>query len=94
MWVESEIRNLEFIPKLDVLAKLIREAVGAHVWFVEILGNRWSYIAGEVNEQPSTSRLCRTVLRDNMGMVVESWGILSRDDRKRFFAFVNRLIAD
>jgi hypothetical protein len=70
-----------------------RDSFGAHLWFVEILGRRWSYLAGEVRDQPAGSWLMREKLDHNIGIVIESWGAMGREDRGRFRALLNRLIA-
>ena len=39
------------IEVLDRIADEVRERFGVGVWFAEVLGRRWSFIAGEMNEE-------------------------------------------
>jgi hypothetical protein len=69
------------------------ERFGSHLWFVEIFGRRWSYLAGEVRDQPADSRLIRENLDHDIGLVIENWGAMGREDRDHFRDLVNRMIA-
>ena len=45
--VKASTDGLPLVPALDRTAELAREAFGARIWFAEILGRRWSHIAGQ-----------------------------------------------
>jgi len=77
---------------LHVVARGLEEGFGAHVWFVEILGRRWSYIAGEVREEPADGDFERLKLKEDIGMVVESWGSLGEEEKSALCDFVRRLV--
>jgi len=57
------------VKVLDRIAEEVRERFGVGVWFAEVLGRRWSFIAGEMNEElffpPKKVRL------GSLGVVIE-----------------------
>ena len=66
--VGAGIKNLTLVDSLNALAVSARERFGARVWFVEILGRRWSYMAGEMPEQPPESDTRRIELKGSIGL--------------------------
>ncbi|MBN2494122.1 MAG: hypothetical protein JXR96_05995 [Deltaproteobacteria bacterium] len=73
----------------DLRAALERAAAraardfGARMWFAEILGRRWSYIAGSMERAPAAVALERRALSERIGVVVEDWGRLAGEQRAR-----------
>ena len=57
------------VKVLNRIAEEVRERFGVGVWFAEVLGRRWSFIAGEMNEElffpPKKVRL------GSLGVVIE-----------------------
>ena len=91
--LEKATRGHELVRALDVAAQLAGEAFGARLWFVQILGRRWSYVAGCRSQAPAESPIGRLPLANNIGLVCEGWGRLPRKDRARLIAFLSRLIS-
>ncbi|HDM77852.1 MAG TPA: hypothetical protein ENG51_15520 [Deltaproteobacteria bacterium] len=61
------------IKKLTELAKLIKKKYGVNVWFVEILGRRWSYIAGQRVEDSSIFSPECVSISERFGVVSDHW---------------------
>ena len=92
--IEETTRGLELVRALDVVAQLAAKAFGARLWFVKILGRRWSYVAGYRSQTPGGSSVERILLSDgNFGLVSESWGALSSEERRRLIAFLGEIVA-
>lgn len=91
--VQQRTRPLAFVPALDAVARAAAEAFGARFWFVEILGKRWSYLAGHVCDAPDPGAIFRVPLNSGIGLVGDTWGCLSDDERAQLIALLNRLIA-
>ncbi len=73
--------------KLEEIAKVVAEEFGISVWFAEVVGRRWSYLAGSVISEPLPS--VRFMLDEKLGLVVET------DDEKlakTVFDYVRKLI--
>ena len=92
--IEEATRGLELGQALDVVAQRAMEAFGARLWFVRILGRRWSYIAGHRSQTPASAPIARIPLGDgNFGLVSEGWGGLSIEERRRLIAFLGEMVA-
>ena len=57
--------------ELERISKEIKEKFGVCVWFAEIFGKRWSYVAGEKEEEDLFMPPERVVLTDGLGAVIE-----------------------
>ncbi len=55
---------------LNEISKEIKEKFGVCVWFAEILGRRWSYIAGEKSDDLFMPPE-RIKINDRLGVVIE-----------------------
>ncbi len=55
---------------LNEISKEIKEKFGVCVWFAEILGRRWSYIAGEKSDDLFIPPE-RIKINDRLGVVIE-----------------------
>ena len=56
---------------LNKISKEVKEKFGVSVWFAEIMGRRWSYIAGEKAEDDLFLPPERIQLSDKLGLVIE-----------------------
>ena len=91
--VEAATEDIGLVDFLGKLATLTSKNFGVNLWFVEIHGPRWSYIAGEMPEQPPPTGVERTELGENIGLVSDSWEKLSEDDWMKLVEFLKRLIS-
>ena len=92
-FVEMSARGLNRVAAYSVISRLANEAFGAHLYFAEILGRRWSYLAGKVDEQPLEADICRIPLNGNIGLVSDCWGTLSEGQCEKLVGFLKNLIA-
>ncbi len=89
---EKELQNIDgFAEKLEYLAGALRERYGIAVRFVEILGKRWSHLAGWGGEHPSF-HLEQIRLSEKLGMVVETNHPIPDLEKKRLTAWVKEKI--
>ena len=96
-WLEATDRQVALLPlvnALDIVAQRVREAFGANIWFAEIIGRRWSYIAGQVNETPSAAPVERVALHGDVGLVSNTLHMLPEPQQKHLVDFLRRLIED
>ena len=94
-WLADLDRTAAPIPlvqAMDEIACVAAQRFGARVWFVEIFGQRWSYIAGHVCDGPAVDAVSRIPLGAGFGLVAEGWGRLAGDPRDRFVAFVKQRV--
>ena len=92
--LEGAARGPELVQALDVIAQRAMETFGARLWFVRILGRRWSYVAGYRSQTPAGAPMERIRLGDgNLGLVSEGWGRLSNEERVRLIAFLGEMVA-
>jgi hypothetical protein len=90
--VEFVTREVPLVSALYAVSRLAREAFGAHLWFVEILGRRWSHIAGEGGAEPGDAPVARILLDGRFSLVSDTWGTASDEDRARLVAFLRNLV--
>ncbi len=90
--VDAVTREVPLVSALDAVSRLAREAFGARLWFVEILGRRWSYVAGEGGAEPGRSPVARILLDGRFGLVSDTWGTASDEDRAQLVAFLRNLV--
>ncbi len=91
--VRDETEELGLVDSLNELAILASERLRVCLWFVEIHGRRWSYIAGVMPEEPSASGAERVELGDNIGLVSDSWDRLPKSERAKLLEFLNQLVS-
>lgn len=77
---------------LDIISSQAGETFGARIWFTQMLGRRWSYIAGLRSERPTWSETAKIPLAAGIGLVAESWGELSLQEQDRLQVFLERLV--
>ena len=91
--VDHATQALELVPALEAVAELLEQWFRARLWFVELLGRRWSYIAGGRADAPVPAALERVALTDRVGLVADAWGTLSSDQRQALIAFLRQLVS-
>ena len=94
-WLESvktKAHDLPLVPALDLVAESVDGAYGASISFAEILGRRWSYIAGRRGDAPLASEMLCIPLDDTIGLVANGWEGLSETQRGDFVASVRELV--
>lgn len=94
-WIESleyAVDGRDLRVTLDVVSTQAEQAFGTRIWFARILGRRWSYIAGLRSARPAWSETQKIPLTDGFGLVAESWGELSLQERDRLKDFLVRLL--
>jgi len=90
--VDCVTRELSLVSALDAVSRLVDEAFGARLWFVEVLGRRWSYLAGEMGDQPAQSELTCIRLNGKFGLVSDAWGAISETERAKLIAFLEKFV--
>ena len=91
--IEPTTHGLPLVAALEAVAQRAAEAFGARLWFVEILGRRWSYIAGQRSERPAASAIVRIPLGGDIGLVSDNWGMLAGPERSRLVARLRQLVS-
>jgi len=77
---------------LRQVAALIKRNYGVSVWFVEILGKRWSYLAGE--EEMISPVNERVKINERFGLIADRWKGIPAKDRHKIIASVKRIIRE
>ena len=81
--------NESLKKQLNRLADSIQKKYNINIWFVEILGKRWSYIAGRIEYTVSTIESIRVSTR--FGFVAENWGLLNDKERENILNSVKEI---
>ena len=92
--VKAATAAVSLSESLDIIARLAGEQFGVRLWFVRILGRRWSYMAGQMSEHPTDSDIRLIELEGHVGLASDSWHGLSETERKKLIAFLNWLITE
>ena len=90
--VEKETSGHDLKTALDTLSQRARGGLSLQIWFVEILGRRWSYVAGEKIEKPPEADVHRIFLKNNIGAVSDTWEKLSDKKRRKLIDVLNKII--
>lgn len=95
---EEWLRNLKESTRergtqeaLQVIAQELLEHFGARIWFAEILGKRWSHIAGCGGDFPIPPE--QILLTPRFGLVAEAWGSLSPKEKEALLAFLRDFLS-
>lgn len=94
-WLESVGRmaaGRDLHAALEVISSQARQAFGARIWFAQVLGRRWSYIAGLRSQRPACYEAQKVPLAAGVGLVAESWSKLPLEQQARLRAFLERLV--
>lgn len=89
--LKENTREKETQEALHVIALELLERFGARVWFAEILGKRWSHIAGCGGDFPIPPE--QILLTPRFGLVVEAWGSLSPEEKEVLLTFLRDFLA-
>jgi len=90
--VTCAIRGKDLRHALDFITDQARETYGAAIWFVKIMGRRWSFMTGTINTVPAPDDIARVPLADGIGLVSDNWGALVGKERDIFIRFLRSLI--
>lgn len=82
--------RLPLTQALDDFSRLAADVFGARIWFAEILGLRWSYIAGVRPAAPAAD-VERIELGSDIGLLAGGWGDATPDERSEMVAFLRNL---
>ncbi|MCM8798435.1 MAG: hypothetical protein NC821_03080 [Candidatus Omnitrophica bacterium] len=77
---------------LNELIKEFKEEYKISFWFAEILGKRWSYLAGE--REISDYITERIQLNERLGMVVNDWGEIGEGEKGKIISLVKEKIRE
>ena len=80
----------KLIEKLNDFSHYCKEKYSVNIWFAQILGKRWSYIAGEKSSLPFPS--VGVKLRNNLGIVIEETQGLSEEKRNLITSEAKKII--
>lgn len=86
--LESITASKELKEALQIIAQEAFERFGARMWFAEILGKRWSHIAGCGGDFPAPPE--QILLTPRFGLVAEAWGSLC--EKEAFLSFLRNLL--
>ncbi|MDI6640930.1 MAG: hypothetical protein QME68_01280 [Elusimicrobiota bacterium] len=78
------------IAKFTEIANLIKEKYGINIWFVEIFGKRWSYVAGRKEEDFFPPECIQ--LNEKFGIVSNNWKKIPVDKRDRLISSIKKTI--
>jgi len=95
-WLESvgqAASGRDLHVALDIISSRAERAFETRIWFAQLLGRRWSYLAGLKSERPAWSQAQKIPLTAGIGLVAESWGELSVREQERLKVFLVRLVA-
>jgi hypothetical protein len=79
---EISISKENLIAKFTGAAEVVKRKYGIDIWFVEIFGKRWSYIAGSKDEEISFLPPERIELSPQFGMMSEGWYKIPAEERE------------
>ena len=91
--LEFAVHQSKLEQGLQTTAARARDAFGAVIWFVEIFGRRWSYIAGmrtqkKEDDGTDTFTARKITLGHGLGMVVVNWGTMTTAQQARLIGWV------
>ena len=89
----EQARDLNKTEAMDLSARWLQAAYAVRLWFAEVLGHRWSFVAGVPGDEPVTSELRQVRLGPQTGLVVQTWGSLSEPERRRVVGFLGGMLA-
>ena len=82
--------QIGFHHTLSEISEHVYEHFGINLWFVEILGRRWSYIAGRTS--PSFSPPEHIQLNEQYGLLADEWQELPEDQREHLVNWLKRIV--
>lgn len=91
---ETSISEDKLIEKLNQVAAFVKKKYGIHIRFAEILGKRWSYIAGEKEDifiLPLTERI---KVNERFGLIADRWEEIPERERNNLFSLLQRMLKE
>lgn len=82
--------NFSLIDKLNIIVEHFRENYDVEVYFCEIIGKRWSFIAGKANSYLPQRRIQMT---ENLGLVIDDSN-LSEPQINKLIDVIESALAD
>ena len=76
--------------RLQLMASRAQEAFGVMIWFAEIFGRRWSYIAGARTTSLDTGNVHKIPLSNTLGLVFTTWGTMTATQQAAFIRLIKR----
>jgi hypothetical protein len=92
---EARTRDLPLVPSLALLSRLIGQCRQCRFWFVEIQGQRRSFLAGQIRATPCAGGLEFIPLRggrNSLQLVLAGRGLMTDGERDLLVQFVERLL--
>ena len=77
--VQSELDGAGLTAGLEGLAREASRAFGAHLWFAEVLGRRWSHVAGEGGAGPTAEGVRSRMLDGRVTLLCDNAESLPAD---------------
>jgi hypothetical protein len=84
---QTELRH-----RLQLIAAKAQEAFGAMIWFAEIFGPRWSYIAGTRSIALDSGNIRKIPLGEGLGLVFTTWGTMTTSQQTALIGLIKRQI--
>lgn len=90
--LETAAGQMEPKHRLQLMAAKVQETFGAMIWFTEIFGRRWSYIAGARSMSLDTDNIRKIPLGEGLGLVFTTWGTMTASQQTAFIGLIKRQI--
>ena len=90
--INKAIEEKTFTDALFYVAEFVKKKYGVDIWFVEIFGKRWSYLAGTKKKHSHNCLSQRLKLNKRYGIVANSWEKIPSIERKKIIAFFQSVI--
>ncbi len=82
--------QLDFYQVLSEVSECVYRRFGANLWFVEILGRRWSYVAGR--HSTSFTPPTHIELNADYGAVTDCWNQIPEEQRNQLLDWLKKLV--
>lgn len=92
MGKETSTSKEKLIERLAHIADLVKKKHGVSIWFAEILGKRWSYIAVQKELEMSLLPTVRIELNEGFGVVSDRWEQIPSDEREKIILSLRKTI--
>ncbi|RLE15366.1 hypothetical protein DRJ04_00600 [Candidatus Aerophobetes bacterium] len=89
---EISISENRLVEKLNRISAFIKKKYGIRVKFVEILGKRWSYVAGEKEDGLSSPLTERIKIDERFGLITDRWEEIPKKEKNNLISLLQRVI--
>ena len=91
---DEKIEGRSLNERLSWITDFLEQELGINVWFVEILGKRWSYLAGGRKALSAFLPPKRIRLNERYGVVldIDSWNRIPHRQRRELLTFLQKAI--